>query len=233
MSSRQFVLDFEHRPALQGEDFLVAPSNSQAVAWIDRWPDWPSPALVIHGDSGCGKTHLAQVFRAKTNARNISPMELLNHEPPALLENAKACLLDDMDMAFKGAPKAELEEALLHLYNVVREQGATLMMTAKAPPARWGLDLPDLTSRLKTATAVDIGPPDDALLAAVMVKQFSDRQIRIDGDVLAFVQARIERSFDAIGRFVQATDKLAMAEKRRITIPLVKRVMQELNNVKE
>ncbi len=233
MMSSQLVLNFEHRPALGGEDFLVAPCNQDAVAWIDCWPDWPSTAVVIHGPTGCGKSHLAQVFLAKAKAVRISAVELMEQEPPSLLGGAKACLLDDMDEVFVGKNKAEFEEALLHLYNTAREHNVMMMMTAKLPPSRWPLALADLSSRLKTATVAQIGPPDDALLAAVLVKQFADRQLRIDGDVIAFVQARIERSFDAIGQLVGAADKLAMAEKRRITVPLVRRVLQDLNEAHE
>ena len=229
MPSSQLVLDFEHRPALGGEDFLVAPCNEKAVAWIDRWPDWTSPAMVLYGDGGCGKSHLAQVFQAKTKAVAISRAELMEKEPPTLLGEAPACLLEDMDRAFEGYDSDPIEEALLHLYNTVRENGATLLMTAATPPSRWLVSLRDLSSRLKTATAVEIGPPDDALLAAVLVKQFADRQLRIDGDVVAYVQPRIERSFAAIGRLVAGADSLALVEKRRITVPLVRRVLDEIN----
>lgn len=226
--SSQLVLDFEHRPALGGEDFLVAPCNADAVAWIDRWPEWPVPVLVLQGPAGCGKSHLAQVFLGKTKAVPIASSDLLEKEPPALLEGADGCVLDDIDEVFHMANKDGLEEALLHLYNTVREAGATMLLTAKNPPSRWRMSLPDLSSRLKTATVAEIGPPDDALLAAVLVKQFADRQLRIDGDVVAFVQARIERSFESVRRLVDAADRLAMAEKRRITVPLIRRVLQEL-----
>ena len=228
MAAAQLVLNFEHRPALGGEDFLVTPCNEDAVAWIDRWPDWPSPALVIHGPAGCGKSHLAQVFQAKSGAVRVSATDMLQKEPPALLEGVSACLLEDTGQVFGKENQAELEEALLHLYNTVREHDGSLMITGKTPPARWPITLADLSSRLKTATVAQIGSPDDALLAAVLVKQFADRQIRISGDVVSFVQARIERSFDVLGQFVDATDKLAMAEKKRITIPLARRVLQEL-----
>ncbi len=228
MSPSQLVLDFPHRPALGGEDFLVAPCNRQAVAWIDRWPDWPSPALVLHGPAGCGKSHLGQVFRARTGAVEIAAADLLLADPVTLLADARACLMDGVDGAFAGNA-AELEEALLHLYNIVRECGGAMLLTADTPPARWPLSLADLSSRLKTATVAEIGTPDDALLAAVLVKQFADRQLRIDGDVVSFVQARIERSFDALGRFAEAADRLAMAEKKRITVPLARRVLQQLN----
>ncbi|NQU57542.1 MAG: DNA replication protein [Rhodospirillales bacterium] len=227
--SQQFILNFEHRPALGGEDFLVAPCNGDAVAWIDRWPDWPSPALFLHGPAGCGKSHLAQVFLAKTQGVTITLEELMEKDPPTLLAGAGACLLDDLDQAFMEKDHGGLEIALLHLYNTVREAGTTMMMTGKTPPSRWPLQLADLSSRLKTASVAEIGSPDDALLAAVLVKQFADRQLKIDADVVAFVQLRIERSFGAIGRLVEAADRMALAEKRKITVPLVAQVLQELN----
>ena len=85
MPSPQLVLDFEHRPALGAEDFLVTPCNQEAVAWIDEWPHWSSSAFVIHGPSGSGKSHLAQVFLARTSGVRISPFQLLEKEIPALL----------------------------------------------------------------------------------------------------------------------------------------------------
>ena len=227
--SAQLVLNFEHRPALGGEDFLVAPCNREAVAWIDRWPDWPGPALFLQGPAGCGKSHLAQVFMGRTNAVTITPAEMLEKDPPTLLAGAGACLLDELDQGFAGKDHDGLEVALLHLYNTVREGGATMMMTGQSTPARWPLHLADLSSRLKTVSVAEIGPPDDALMAAVLVKQFADRQLKIEDDVIAFVQLRIERSFVALGQFVAATDKMALTEKRRITVPLVRRVLQELN----
>jgi DnaA regulatory inactivator Hda len=226
--SSQLLLDFEHRPALQAEDFLVAPCNREAVAWIDRWPDWPSPALFLHGPAGCGKSHLAQVFVARTKAVVISSAELLQKDPPALLAGRDACLLDDLDLAFAEKDKAGLEVALLHLYNTVREAGARMMLTGRTPPSRWPLQLADLSSRLKTVSIAEIGPPDDALLAAVLVKQFADRQLKVDADVVAYVQLRSERSFAAIGLLVDAADKMALAEKRKITVPLVRQVLQEM-----
>jgi chromosomal replication initiation ATPase DnaA len=107
------------------------------------------------------------------------------------------------------------------------------MITAKSPPSRWGISLADLSSRLKTATLAEIRLPDDALLAAVLVKQFSDRQLMIDSEVVAFVQARIERSFRALGQFVATADKLALAQKRRISVPLMRLALKKLDETNE
>jgi chromosomal replication initiation ATPase DnaA len=233
MSFSQLVFDFEHRPALEAQDFLITPCNQEAVAWIDEWPHWSSPVFVIHGPSGCGKSHLAQVFLARTSGVKISSLQLMENEPLALLGGAGACLLDDMDAAFTPGNKDALEKALLHLYNTLKEHGSTMMITAKSPPSRWGISLADLSSRLKTATLAEIRLPDDALLAAVLVKQFSDRQLMIDSEVVAFVQARIERSFRALGQFVATADKLALAQKRRISVPLMRLALKKLDETNE
>lgn len=217
----QLPLEFGHRPALTGEDFLVAPCNADAVAWLDRWPDWPAPALVVHGPRGCGKTHLALVFQGMSGARAIThdmlskgnPLDLMGAAPALVLDDAEACL---------GA-----EEALLHLYNWVSQAGGSMLMTSLSPPARWPISLPDLGSRLKAATAVGVGSPDDALISGVLVKLFADRQLKVDEDVIGYMLSRMERTFDAARSLVEAVDARALAERRNITVPLVGQIFQQ------
>src|SRR5258706_12553135 len=96
----QLPLELGHRASFSGEDFLVAPSNQAAVAWLDRWPDWPSPGLALHGPAGSGKTHLAHVFQARASARMLAPADLPQSTPPQLLAGAKAAIPD-------GAPPPE------------------------------------------------------------------------------------------------------------------------------
>jgi len=95
----QLALDFDHRPALGGDDFLVATPNAEAVRWLDAWPDWPGPALVIFGPAGSGKTHLAEVFRSKSCARPVGFRGLGNEAAPALMGDARACVLEDAEAA--------------------------------------------------------------------------------------------------------------------------------------
>ena len=95
----QLALDFDHRPALGGEDFLVAPPNAEAIRWLDAWPDWPGPALVIFGPAGSGKTHRAEVFRSKSGARQVGLRGLADEAAPALMGDARACVLEDAEEA--------------------------------------------------------------------------------------------------------------------------------------
>ena len=223
MTAGQLTLDLGHRPALGMDDFLVTPCNREAVAWIDRWPDWPGPALAIHGPPGCGKTHLAHVFRARSAAKLIAPEALGRTEPDGLLGEARVCMLDDAGRVAGGSVG---ERALLHLYNVVAERQGHLLLAARKPPGRWPVGLPDLRSRLAAMPAVSVGAPDDALIGALLVKLFADRQLRVGQDVVAFLLTRMERSFDAARRMVAAIDETALAERRNITVPLVRDVLR-------
>jgi len=220
---RQLPLDFEHRPSLTGEDFLVAESNRDAVIWLDRWPDWPTPALVIHGPAGCGKTHLAHVFLARSGGRKLSILDMSADEPRDLIEDVPACVIEDAERFIK----AGLESALLHLYNALKEAGGQMLLTSRRPPPRWPVQLADLRSRLNTATAVRIGPPDDALMQAVVVKLFADRQLKIDQEVVTFMMARMERSFEAARDLVARIDAAALNERRKITIRLIREVLKD------
>jgi chromosomal replication initiation ATPase DnaA len=221
----QLPLELEPRPALGREDFLVAPSNEVAVAWIDRWPDWPGPALALYGPPGCGKTHLCQVWRANSGAVQVDADGLARAEPPELLGAARACVLDGAEAAL-GA-NAELERRVLHLFNLLAEHGGHLLVTGLDAPARWACALPDLRSRISAITAVPLAAPDDALMEAVLVKLFADRQVRVGGDVIQFLTARMERSFDAARALVAALDQASLADRRAITVPLARRVLEE------
>lgn len=224
MSGAQLPLPLGHRAALGREDFLVAPANAEAVAWLDRWPDWPAPALVLHGPEGCGKSHLAQVFAAHAGARVIAGHPGIALDPPTLLDGVRAVVIDDADRTVEGGMA---EGALFHLYNAAKEAGCHLLLTARRPVPAWGLRLPDLASRLQAAPAVAIDPPDDAVMAAVLVKLFADRQLRIGTEVVAYLLRHMERSFGAASAVVEAADRLSLAERRPVTVPLARRILDD------
>ena len=220
-AGRQLVLEFPHRPALGKTDFLVSDCNMDAVGWIDRWPDWPSPVLAVYGPPDCGKTHLAHVWRNRSSAVLISGSELGERAAPDILGGADSCAVDDADAISD-------EETLLHLYNHIAEIGGKLLLAGRYPPARWSLKLADLASRVAAAQAVEIRPPDDELLGALLVKLFYDRQLTVSKDVLVYLLARMERSFAAASAIVDALDQLGLAERRGVTVPLARTVLNEL-----
>ena len=218
MSGRQLVLDLGYRAAFGRDDFLVGPGNIEAVGWIDRWPDWSGHALAIFGPPGCGKSHLCHVFALRAKAHVVAAPDLRPDTVASLADHA-ALVLED------GEAVAD-PRALLHLFNALKERGGALLLTSREPPARWPFTLPDLTSRLATIPAVRIAPPDDAMMEAVLVKLFADRQIAIEPDVVSYLVRRIDRSFSAARDVVARADAAALVGKRAITVPLLKQVLE-------
>ena len=212
----QLALDLGQREAFEQEDFLVAPCNEVVVAWLDRWPDWPGHGLIIYGPSGCGKSHLAHVFQATSGAW-IVPVDNIAHLEPYTLPSH--IVIEDVESPFD-------EQSLLHLYNTVVEGGGTVLITSRTPPSAWPIELPDLQSRLNALGAEAVGLPDDTLLAAVMVKLLSDRQLIVGSEVVTYLVRHMERSFQSAREIVGGLDDASLAVRREITVPLARQILQ-------
>lgn len=220
----QIPFDLGHRPALERGDFLIAPSNQDAVAWLDLWPQWPAPVLILYGPVGSGKSHLAAVWCEQSNAACIDIRTLTQAAAGEIAAQCHHLILDDADSIIGNL---EREKGLFHLYNMFKEERRSLLMILKDPPVRRTFALPDLASRLRAAPAVAIREPDDHLLAALLIKLFSDRQLRIGAEVLDYILPRIERSFEAAQRLVTLADQKALAEKRAVSIPLIRDLLTQ------
>lgn len=212
---RQLALSLEHAESFAREDFLSGPSNAAALALVETWPDWPARAVVLVGPAGSGKSHLASIWASRANARYLLAPALKQAKLPATLANG-ALVVEDL------APGTFDERALFHLINLVREEGAYLLLTAASSPAGWPVEIPDLASRLKALPVVMLAPPDDALLRAVLVKLFADRQLAVGRGVIPYLLRRMERSFEAAQAVAAALDEAALARGRAVTIQLIR-----------
>jgi chromosomal replication initiation ATPase DnaA len=217
--SRQLAFQLPHRPATGADDFLVAAPNADAVAWLDRWPAWPAPGLALHGPEGCGKTHLLRVWQARSGARLLRPAELEVLDLTSFAAAPCPVALDDCGGRLP-------EQPLLHLHNLLAAAGLPLLLAGREPPARWPVALPDLRSRLGALPAVAIAPPDEALLAGILVKLFADRQLRVDGAVIDYLLPRMERSFAAAERLVARLDAMALQMRRSVTVALARAALE-------
>lgn len=210
----QLLLPFESAPAYGREDFLVGKPNEAACSYIDRFPRWLAPAALLVGPEGSGKSHLAAIFAQSAHAPTLRGDHLAFADVPEL-SRLTGLVIEDCD---RFAPD---EAALFHLINLARETGLLMVLTARHAPENWGLVTPDLLSRLRAQPRLALSEPDDALLGALIVKLFADRQIGIDASVVAYALARIERSYRAVIGLVATLDRLSLARKRPITRTLV------------
>lgn len=206
--ARQLILDLPVRQARGRDDFFVAPANALALATLDAPESWPSGRMLLIGPEGAGKSHLAAIWAEQHGASIVRARDLIPEMAPAL---AHAAVVEDVQAI--GAAEA----ALFHLHNLAQAEDGRLLLTANAPPRDWGLRLPDLRSRMEATASVRIAPPDDALLAAVLVKLFADRQTKVPQSLIPWLVTRMDRSLGTARRLVAALDARAVAEGRPLT----------------
>ena len=203
----QLIFPIEPRARLTRADFISAPGNERALAFLDSYPNWPAPAAVLHGPAASGKSHLAQIWADAAGATVTAAPDL--HDAPA-----GAVVVEDVD----AATTRSHEQALFALF----ERGTPLLLTGRTPPATWSVGLPDLASRYGAALAFDLGAPDDALLARLAAKLFADRQLTVPESVIRPMIERLARSPEAIRDFVALADARALSEKRPINLGLIR-----------
>ena len=225
---RQLTFDLPVVESRDRGDFFVAPSNAIAFDSLEAWRSWPNAVFLLIGGPGTGKSHLARIWQENAGALALSPSALADADIAGLAH--RPVLLDDAD---RLAGDASAEEALFHLLNAMRAEAQPLLLTAAAPPRDWQLGLPDLASRLAAIPSARIEPPDEALLAAVLVKLFADRQIAVAPNVIGYLTPRMERSLAFAARLVRALDQAALREGRAVSRTLAARVLETLDNPPE
>ena len=216
---RQLVLALDHAESFAREDFLSGASNAAALAQIERWPDWGGQALVVVGPAGSGKSHLAGIWAANTGARFLAARALAPALVPAALATGAVVV--------ENLAAGEFDErALFHLLNLAREEQAFVLLTARSAPAGWTIGIADLASRLKSLPVAALTAPDEALLRAVLVKLFADRQLAVDESLLGYLLKRIERSVAAARSVVAVLDQEALRQKRPLTRALAAEILR-------
>ncbi len=213
MAASQYAMSLPLPVVLDEDNFYVNNSNRDAYQWVTNWPNWPAHALVLYGDNGSGKTHLGHIWARQSRASVLTlPAPL---RPDTMQGN----------WLIEGIDTFTDERALLHLLNYSKEKKTFLLLTAHVPPAQLSFMLPDLTSRLLALPCAGIAPPDDEALAAVMRKQFTDRQLKVSDDVIAFLLPRMERSFARVGELVATLDNEALVQRKELTVPFLKKLL--------
>lgn len=216
--AEQLVFDLPARTSHARGDFFVSEANRLAVRRLDATGDWPGARLALVGPEGAGKTHLALVWAEATGAAVLEGADLAG---AGIATIATPVAIEAGDGRFDDAG----EEALFHLLNRMAAAGLPVLLVGRAAPARWPVRLADLRSRLAATDVARIAAPDDALLAAVLVKLFADRQLLVTPALIGWLVARMDRSFAEAQRLVAALDAAALAESRAVTQRLAQSVL--------
>ena len=206
----QLILPLAMESAMTRGDFIEAPGNARALAFLDSWPDWPQPAAALFGPPASGKTHLARIWATRTGAAIVEAHTLT--APPD-----GPVVVEDCDRASEAAHQAALFALI--------ERGTPLLLTGRAAPATWPVSLPDLASRFRALVAFALGEPDEALLMALAVKLFADRQLLVPEAVVMALVRNLERTPGAIRAFIARADAEALRLQKPVNLQLIRGLM--------
>jgi chromosomal replication initiation ATPase DnaA len=220
LSARQLAFDLPHAESFRRDDFLADQSNEAALALVDSWPSWPARVTAIAGPPGSGKSHLATIWSERSGARIVDAASLARDEVLRALATG-ALVVEDL------APGRIDEAAIFHLLNLASEEKAFILVTVASRLDFEGHQLADLASRLRAIPVISLERPGDALIAAVLLKHFADRQLLVDEDTVAYLLPRIERSLAAARAAAARLDRAALTRGRRITRALAAELFRE------
>lgn len=214
--AEQLPLPLRYRTAHGVGDFIVSEANLEAVRLLDLWPAWPHHAVLLLGPPESGKSHLGAILSSRAGGLTLRPGQLHS------LLRAPLLVIEDLDGSVD-------QEGLFHMMNRAQQDRFHLMLLAREDPVRWGLSLPDLASRLTATPRVAIMPPDDALIAPLLLKRLRDRGLTANPEVLTYLASRLPRTFDAFGDIVDSLDALSLADRANLTVPLARRALATLD----
>ena len=215
----QLLLNFEYKQNFKDEDFYVSSSNYYAFNLISTWPKWEKNFLNICGEKYSGKTHLTNIFIKKFKGIKIEAnlFENKNLNEIKIYENI---ILDNFDK--------NIDENLIYsLFNVIDQDNKYLIINSLNPINEMNFKLDDLKSRTKNCLVAKIDKPDDDLMFALILKNFSDRQIVIDKKLINFIIKRVDRSYDKIFEFIYKIDQISLKKKKPIDFKIIKEVLKE------
>ena len=218
--TRQLAFELPAKVSRKRGDFFVSDANSLAVTRLEAIDTWPNRKLVLVGPEGSGKSHLAAVW---AEANGGQPVTTVGALPCCDIPEIEGPVAIEVQDHLGATPKEE--EAFFHFHNHMQSHGYPLLMIAREPPSQWEIALPDLKSRMEATDIVRIEAPDDALLAAVLLKQFADRQLQVSPNVISYLVTHMRRSFAEAERVVADLDRTALAEGRAVTRPLAQAVL--------
>ena len=213
----QLLLDFDYKTNFNEHDFYLSKSNFNAFNLINRWPDWDKKILNISGEKFSGKSHLANIFKLKSKAFLVKGNEIDN----SIFKSIKlheSIIIDDFE-------ECKEEEILYSIFNLIDQDNKYLLINSLKPINEIKYRLPDLTSRSKNCLYAVIENPDDELLFAIILKNFSDRQIKIEKKIINFIISRIDRSYRKIDEFIYKIDELSLKKKKPINLKTIKEIL--------
>tara|TARA_B100000886_G_scaffold266941_1_gene191226 strand:- start:103 stop:762 length:660 start_codon:yes stop_codon:yes gene_type:complete len=213
----QKLLDFGISESFDENDYYVSKSNYFAKNIIETWPKWEKKIVNLTGEKYSGKTHLSIIFKTKSHALYLNSSEI-NDQSLEKIKLSNSIIIEDLKETF--------DETLLYsIFNLVEQDNKYLLISSNKPIDTLNFSLPDLVSRLKNCIIANINQPDDDLIYAIILKNFSDRQIKVDNKIIDYIIKRISRSYSKMHEFIYKIDELSLKKRKSINFKIIKEII--------
>ena len=213
----QKLLDFGISESFDENDYYVSKSNYFAKNILETWPQWEKKIVNLTGEKYSGKTHLSTIFKIKTNALYLFSKNIDNSTLKKI-KLSNSIIIEDLDDTFD-------EKLLYSIFNLVEQDNKYLLISSNKPVDTLSFSLPDLVSRLKNCIIANIEQPDDDLIYAIILKSFSDRQIKLDNKIVDYIIKRIARSYSKMHEFIYKLDELSLKKRKSINFKIIKEIV--------
>ncbi len=213
----QLLLNFNFKKSFNDHDYFVSDSNYFAFNLVDKWPKWEKKILNISGEKFSGKTHLANIFKSKSSALLLNEKDISN-EVFNKIKLYESIIIDEFSNGID-------ENLIYSIFNLIDQDSKYLLINSETPLSEINFKLPDLVSRSRNSLQAKIKPPDDELIFAIILKNFSDRQIKLEKQIIEFIVNRIERSYGKISEFIYKVDELSLKKKKPISLKTIKEIL--------
>ena len=213
----QKLLDFSISESFDENDYYVSKCNYFAKSIIETWPKWDKKIVNLTGEKHSGKTHLSNIFKLKSNALYLNASNI-NDQTLKKIKLSNNVIIEDLNETFD-------EKLLYSILYLVEQDNKYLLISSKIPLDTMKFSLPDLISRLKNCIIAKIEQPDDELIYAIILKSFSDRQIKLDNKVIDYIIKRIDRSYSKMQEFIYKIDELSLKKKKSINFKIIKEII--------
>mgnify|MGYP001163701816 CR=1 FL=1 len=214
---KQKLLDLGLNESFDENDYFVSKSNFFAKKIIETWPKWEKKIVNLTGEKFSGKTHLSTIFKIKSNALYLYGSNI-DDQTLKKIKLSNNIIIEDLDESFD-------EKLLYSIFNLVDQDNKYLLISSIKPLVKMKFSLPDLVSRLKNCIIAKIDQPDDDLIYAIILKSFSDRQIKLDSKIIDYIIKRIARSYSKTQEFIYKIDELSLKKKKSISFKIIKEII--------
>lgn len=191
----------------------------------------PGEMLWIHGAQGCGKTHLLQgiighLSEQGAQAAYLPAKKLPFEDAPSMLEGSERyalLVIDDVDV---WLGQRSIEAELVRLYQERRHAGTHLVLSAQRTPLNYEMALPDWQSRTQGAEVFRLAELNDDGKLQVLIARSARLGLELSDSVGTYLLRHGPRALPKMLEVLARVDHLALAEQRRLTVPLLKKVLE-------